>query len=221
VAEIEKKTKEAVDAQGWLHSGDKGCVNTRGMFRVTGRYKELLIGAGGENVAPVPIEDNIKALCPAISNVMMVGDKMPFNCALVTLKAVGANGEVPGTDELLAEALAYQKGLMGAAASGGGGGGGEGPTTISGASAPDSALVAAITKAIADTNKNQDVCPSNASKVQKFMILPLDFSVETDDFTPTFKLKRSNVSARFAPEVAAMYESKSTYVQYSAVTKKK
>jgi long-chain-fatty-acid--CoA ligase ACSBG len=89
VAEIEKKTKETVDAQGWLHSGDKGCMDNRGMFRVTGRYKELLIGAGGENIAPVPIEDSIKALCPAISNVMMVGDKMPFNCLLVTLKATG------------------------------------------------------------------------------------------------------------------------------------
>ena len=53
VAELEKKTRETVDSQGWLHSGDKGCRDARGMFRVTGRFKELLIGAGGENVAPV------------------------------------------------------------------------------------------------------------------------------------------------------------------------
>lgn len=55
VAEIEKKSADAIDKEGWLHSGDKGCRDERGMFRVTGRYKELLIGAGGENIAPVPI----------------------------------------------------------------------------------------------------------------------------------------------------------------------
>ena len=48
------------------------------------RYKELIMGAGGENIAPVPIEDNIKKLCPFVSNVMMVGDKRKFNTALVT-----------------------------------------------------------------------------------------------------------------------------------------
>jgi len=47
VAEIAKKNKEAIDEQGWLHSGDKGCIDARGMVRVTGRYKELIIGAGG------------------------------------------------------------------------------------------------------------------------------------------------------------------------------
>ena len=59
----------------WLHSGDKGCIDTNGMLKITGRYKELIIGAGGENIAPVPMEENIKLLCPALSNVMMVGDK--------------------------------------------------------------------------------------------------------------------------------------------------
>ena len=97
VAEIKKKTSDAIDAEGWLHSGDKGCMNTAGMFKITGRYKELLIGAGGENIAPVPVEDAIKKLCPALSNVMMVGDKRPYNCALVTLKCVGATGDSPGT----------------------------------------------------------------------------------------------------------------------------
>jgi long-subunit acyl-CoA synthetase (AMP-forming) len=53
VAEIKKKTEESVDADGWLHSGDKGCMSEHGMFKITGRYKELIIGAGGENIAPV------------------------------------------------------------------------------------------------------------------------------------------------------------------------
>merc|ERR1719174_778285 len=100
VAEINKKTSEAIDADGWLHSGDKGMITVQGMVKITGRYKELIIGEGGENIAPVPIEDHVKKTCDGIAEVMMVGDKRKYNIALITLKAVGANGEVPGTDDL-------------------------------------------------------------------------------------------------------------------------
>merc|ERR1719183_1161098 len=100
VNEINKKTKETIDKEGWLHSGDKGMITSQGMVKITGRYKELIIGEGGENIAPVPIEDNVKRECDGINEVMMVGDKRKYNVALVTLKAVGANGEVPGSDDL-------------------------------------------------------------------------------------------------------------------------
>merc|ERR1719356_2223348 len=100
VMEINKKTAEAIDNEGWLHSGDKGMITEAGMVKITGRYKELIIGDGGENIAPVPIEDCVKKHCDGVCEVMMVGDKRKYNVALVTLKAVGANGEVPGTDEL-------------------------------------------------------------------------------------------------------------------------
>merc|ERR1712217_262225 len=100
VREIQKKTAETIDQDGWLHSGDKGLCTTRGMVKITGRYKELIIGDGGENIAPVPIEDHVKKTCDGICEVMLVGDKRKYNVALVTLKAVGANGESPGTDEL-------------------------------------------------------------------------------------------------------------------------
>merc|ERR1719359_178661 len=100
VTEICKKTAEAIDDDGWLHSGDKGMITAAGMVKITGRYKELIIGEGGENIAPVPIEDHVKKMCDGIAEVMMVGDKRKYNVALVTLKAVGANGEVPGTDTL-------------------------------------------------------------------------------------------------------------------------
>lgn len=92
VGTIEKKLAEAIDEHGWLHSGDKGAKDERGMFKITGRYKEIIIGAGGENIAPVPLEDNIKRLHPGISNVLMVGDKRKFNVALITLKAEGTAG---------------------------------------------------------------------------------------------------------------------------------
>merc|ERR1711988_1917256 len=100
VAEIKKKTAETIDNEGWLHSGDKGMITHRGMVKITGRYKELIIGEGGENIAPVPIEDHVKKSCDGIAEIMMIGDKRKYNVALVTLKAVGANGEVPGTDDL-------------------------------------------------------------------------------------------------------------------------
>merc|ERR1719326_599671 len=100
VGEIQKKTAETIDKEGFLHSGDKGLITTSGMVKITGRYKELIIGEGGENIAPVPIEDVVKKTCDGINEVMMVGDKRKYNVCLVTLKAVGANGEVPGTDDL-------------------------------------------------------------------------------------------------------------------------
>jgi long-subunit acyl-CoA synthetase (AMP-forming) len=173
------------------------------MFRVTGRYKELLIGAGGENIAPVPIEDSIRGLCSKIvSNVMVVGDKMPFNCALITLKANGATGEVPGDDKLDAEALAFAVSK------------GSDVTSISGSMSPDSPFVAEITRAIEATNNDEVACSLNAAKVQKFMILPCDFSVETDELTPTFKLKRSLVHEKYADAIDKMYSSKEKYFQY-------
>merc|ERR1711893_489108 len=104
VAEINKKTAETIDSEGWLHSGDKGLISTKGMIKITGRYKELIIGEGGENIAPVPIEDSVKALCDGINECMMIGDQRKYNVAFITLKAVGANGETPGTDELDAAA---------------------------------------------------------------------------------------------------------------------
>merc|ERR1719337_66189 len=100
VKEIEKKTAETIDSDGWLHSGDKGMITVNGFTKITGRYKELIIGEGGENIAPVPIEDHVKKTCDGINEIMMVGDKRKYNVALVTLKAKGANGEVAGTDDL-------------------------------------------------------------------------------------------------------------------------
>merc|ERR1712060_365337 len=77
-----------------------GIITMQNMVKITGRYKELIIGEGGENIAPVPIEDHVKKECDGICEVMMFGDKRKYNVALVTLKAKGANGEVPGSDQL-------------------------------------------------------------------------------------------------------------------------
>ena len=192
VALINKKNAEAIDSQGWLHSEDKGAKSAAGMVKITGRYKELIIGAGGENIAPVPIEDNMKRLCPEISNIMMIGDKRKFNICLIALKCVGATGEMAGTDELDGPAAKWGKTITDAC--------------------NNKDFIAYLTKNLTDTNNNGDVCPSNASKVQKFTILPIDFSVATDDLTATLKLKRSVVYDKYLKDIDRIYESKDTFV---------
>lgn len=177
VAEITKKLAEAIDNDGWLHSGDKGAMDKDGWVRITGRYKELIIGAGGENIAPVPIEDFIKEKCPAISNIMMIGDKQKYNVAVVTLKADGATGELAGSNNLIDAAADFVEGVK----------------TID-AAADNKEYINKIMDVIKAANAPENrVCPSNASKIQKFSILPRDFSVENGELTPTLKLKRSHV----------------------------
>ena len=102
------KTQEAIDAQGWLHSGDVGRLSTDGnhMLKITGRIKELIITAGGENIAPVPIEDKFKQTCPAVSNAMMVGDKRKYNVMIVTVKTMLDPESGLSTGDLAADALA-------------------------------------------------------------------------------------------------------------------
>jgi len=199
VAELEKKTAQTIDKDGWLHSGDKGMITEQGMVKITGRYKELIIGEGGENIAPVPIEDHVKKCCDGINEVMMVGDKRKYNVALITLKAKGANGETPGTDELDAGAVRVNPDV----------------TTIS-AALDDKVWIETITEAINSANSNGKVCLNNAFKIQKFTILPNNFSEEDGFLTPTKKLKRPIVEKAYAKDIEAMYASKETYVRYRA-----
>ena len=81
-----EKTKEAKDDNAWLHSGDLGRINQKGFLHITGRIKELVITAGGENVPPVPIEQTVLKELPALSNAMLIGDLKNYLTILVTLK---------------------------------------------------------------------------------------------------------------------------------------
>lgn len=82
----EKATRDTITSNGFLKSGDKGKLDSKGFLRITGRIKELIITAGGENVAPVPIEDSFKLQCPPCSNIMMIGEQQKFMAALITFK---------------------------------------------------------------------------------------------------------------------------------------
>jgi len=80
----EAATAETLDAEGWLHTGDLGSLDDEGFLRVTGRKKELIVTAGGKNVAPAVLEDRLRAY-PLISQCMVVGDQRPFIACLITL----------------------------------------------------------------------------------------------------------------------------------------
>jgi long-chain acyl-CoA synthetase len=80
----EEATAEALDGDGWLHTGDMGALDDEGFLSVTGRKKELIVTAGGKNVSPAVLEDRLRAH-PLVSQTMVVGDNRPFVACLITL----------------------------------------------------------------------------------------------------------------------------------------
>jgi long-chain acyl-CoA synthetase len=77
-------TAEAIEPDGWFHSGDIGEIDDQGFVKITGRKKELIVTAGGKNVAPAVLEDRLRAHW-LVSQCMVVGDNQPFIAALVTI----------------------------------------------------------------------------------------------------------------------------------------
>ncbi len=92
-------TKEAIDDDGWLHSGDIGIMDEDGFLFVTDRKKELIITSGGKNVAPVPIESKIKGI-PGVAQAVVIGDRRKFLSALIVIdpEAIVALASEIGSD---------------------------------------------------------------------------------------------------------------------------
>ncbi len=105
-----EKTAEAVDGDGWLHTGDIGEIDEDGYLKIVDRKKELIINAAGKNMSPANIEAAVKVGSPLIGQACAIGDRRPYNTALIVLDAdyapqwAAQNGlEGKGLDELASE----------------------------------------------------------------------------------------------------------------------
>ncbi|MDP9183132.1 MAG: AMP-dependent synthetase/ligase, partial [Actinomycetota bacterium] len=163
---------DEVMSDEWFHSGDIGEIDSDGFIKITGRKKELIVTAGGKNVAPAVLEDRLRAH-PLVSQCLVVGDQQPYIACLVTLDpdSIGpwaaAHGKSGGAGEL----------------------------------ASDPELIAEIQLGVDEANK----AVSKAEAIRKFTVLPVDWTEEGGQLTPSLKLKRSVVMKEFASDVDALY----------------
>ena len=81
---LPEKTAEAIDSEGWLHTGDVGTVDEEGYFRITDRMKDIIITAGGKNITPTELENELK-FSPFITDAVIVGDRRPYLVVIVMI----------------------------------------------------------------------------------------------------------------------------------------
>jgi long-chain acyl-CoA synthetase len=105
---LEDKTKEALDDDGWLHTGDIGQIDEDNYLKIVDRKKELIINAAGKNMSPANIESELKSAGPLIGQAAVIGDRRSYNTALIVLDADGAPAwaKKNGIEETSLEALA-------------------------------------------------------------------------------------------------------------------
>ena len=166
-------TDALIDADGWLRTGDIGAIDADGFVSVTDRKKELIITAGGENIAPAAVE-NVLVAHPLIGQALAFGDRRPYVVALLTL-----DGEV-------APAWARARGItVGSLA----------------ALASDPQVLAEVAAGVAAANEGL----ARVQQVKRWCLLPVEWTAETEELTPTLKLKRRVVHAKYADVIDSLY----------------
>lgn len=168
-----EKTAEALDSDGWLHSGDIAEIDANGYVTIVDRKKELIITAGGKNVSPANLEAALKTIT-IVGQAAAIGDNRPFVSALVVLDAEVAP--------------------VWAAAQG-----------IEFTDMNDLATKPAVEQAIAEGLEEAMSEFNGAERVKKVYILGEEWLPDTDLLTPTSKLKRRGVNAKFAEEIESLY----------------
>jgi long-chain acyl-CoA synthetase len=163
-----ERTAEALDADGWLHTGDIGEFDEDGYLKIVDRKKELIITGGGKNVSPANVEAVLKTV-PLVGQAMAVGDSKPYLVALLTLDPDAVAASYPGRS--LAEV----------------------------ANDPD--VVAEVARGVAVANERL----SRVEQPRRIHILDEDWLPDSDVLTPTMKLKRRGIVARYGEQIDAMY----------------
>jgi len=166
-------TAEAIDAEGWLHSGDIGTLDDAGYLRIIDRKKELIITAGGKNISPANLEGALKAQ-PFIDQACVIGDQRPYVSALIVV------------DSEAVSTWAAARGL-------------DLPTISDMIASP--AVRAEFDRQVAHANERFN----HAEQVKKYTLLPHEWQPDSEELTPTMKLKRRGIHVKYAPQIAAMY----------------
>ena len=167
------KTAEALDADGWLHSGDIGVLDDDGYFRIVDRKKELIITAGGKNISPANLEAALKMI-PLVGQACAIGDRRPFVSALLTLD--------PDAARVWAAAHGRERASLAELAR-------------------DAAVVAAVEAGVATAM----AAFNNAERVKRVCLLADEWLPDSECLTPTSKLKRRGIHARYAGEIEGLY----------------
>ena len=171
------KTAEAIDDDGWLHTGDIGQIDDDGYLKIVDRKKEIIINAAGKNMSPANIEATVKSASGLIGYACCIGDAKPYNTALIAL------------DSDMAPAWAGQNGIE---------------DTSLDALKDDEKVRAELQSAV-------DVANAKLARVEqiKYFTVLGEWAPGGDELTPTMKLKRKPIAAKYEDEIAAMYTGKS------------
>jgi long-chain acyl-CoA synthetase len=168
------KTAEALDPDGWLHTGDIGTIDEDGFLTIVDRKKEIIINAAGKNMSPANIEAAIKTSSPLIGQACCIGDRRPYNTALIVL------------DADFAPTWAQQNGL--------------GERSLEDlAQAPE--MAQAVQAGIDAANARL----ARVEQIKNFTIVRGDWLPGGDELTPTIKLKRKPIAAKYADAIERMY----------------
>ena len=185
----EVETRNTIDEKGFLHSGDVGKIDKFGNVSITGRIKELIITAGGENVAPVLIENQVKEELPFISNAMVIGDKRKYLISILTLK-LALDDDGKATEFLNDDALKIIKEI------------GSNAKTYADVE-KDEILLKFIDNGIKKANEKSI---SRAQHIRKWTLIPGDFTVDGGELTPTLKLKRKFTYSKYSDVILKLYQ---------------